>query len=398
MTMTLKLEKLLLMVMLVGTAIGAKAQTAGSSPWWVEAQAGISNASGEGSFFGMTSPALAVSAGYRFSRPLAVRVGVGGYEGKGYVIRTKEYYRYHFVRPSVDLMWHPLPKLNNLYVFAGAGLMVGLSNGASKADVSFKPDYFQDLWAPAKAFMAGRLGAGYAFPVGKNLSVTAEAIGSLMPDAVNSKHGSTPDASIALMAGLRYAFGAKARKAPKEKEAVPAQPVVLPAEEYKPLHVEEPVVEEVVIEEVEVEEVELEEVKVEEVKVEEIKVEEIKVEEKADDSVEAPAVVRIYFDSNSWKVKEEYGEEVEKMAAFLKEHPGWGLTLIAYADNAYGTPSYNITVTERRVRAVVKALLKAGVPESQLEEKPMGGTDIFSKGKKISGNRVVICEWKKESK
>jgi len=36
----------------------------------------------------MTSPALAVSAGYRFSRPLALRVGVGGYEGKGYVMRV----------------------------------------------------------------------------------------------------------------------------------------------------------------------------------------------------------------------------------------------------------------------------------------------------------------------
>ena len=34
----------------------------------------------------MTSPALAVSAGYRFSRPLALRVG--GYEGKGYVMRV----------------------------------------------------------------------------------------------------------------------------------------------------------------------------------------------------------------------------------------------------------------------------------------------------------------------
>ena len=309
-------------------------------------------------------------------------MGVGGYEGKGYVMRTKEYYRYNYIRPTVDLIWHPLPKLNNLYVFAGAGLMVGLSNGASKADVSFKPDYFQDLWAPAKAFMAGRLGAGYAFPVGKNLSITAEAIGSLMPDAVNSKHGSTPDASISLMAGLRYAFGAKAQKAPKAPKVaepeivVEPEVVVTPEVESKPLHIEEVKVEEVKVEEVEVEEVE------------------VKADEPVEEPVELPEPVKIYFDSNSWKVREEYGGEVEKMAAFLKEHPGVVLTLTAYADSAYGTPSYNQTITERRIRAVRKALLKAGVPESQLEGKPMGGTDLFSKGKKISGNRVVICEWK----
>ena len=118
------------------------------------------------------------------------------------------------------------------------------------------------------------------------------------------------------------------------------------------------------------------------------------VEEPVEEPVELPAPVKIYFDSNSWKVREEYGGEVEKMAAFLKEHPGVVLTLTAYADSAYGTPSYNQTITERRIRAVRKALLKAGVPESQLEGKPMGGTDLFSKGKKISGNRVVICEWK----
>lgn len=88
MSRTLKLGILLLVALFSGMATRAMAQTAGSSPWWVEAQAGLSNASGEGSFFGMTSPALAVSAGYRFSRPLALRVGVGGYEGKGYVMRV----------------------------------------------------------------------------------------------------------------------------------------------------------------------------------------------------------------------------------------------------------------------------------------------------------------------
>lgn len=390
---TLKLEKLLFIVILMMAAFEAKAQTAGSTPWWVEAQAGASYTFGEGSFFKMLSPAVNLSAGYRFSRPIGLRLGVGGYEGKGFVIRTGEYYRYQFVRPALDLMWHPFPKLNNLYVFAGAGVMIGVGNGATKADVSFRPDYFQDLWTPAKAFMMGRVGAGYVFPVGKSLSVTAEAVYSLMPDAINSKHGSTPDASVALMAGLRYAFGAKAQKAVKAPKAPEAQVVVEPVVEPAPAPVEEAKpVEEVVEEVVEEDPVVVEEaVEVEEVEVEEV---EVKADEPVEEVVELPAPVKIYFDSNSWKVREEYGGEVEKMAAFLKEHPGVVLTLTAYADSAYGTPSYNQTITERRVRAVRKALLKAGVPESQLEEKPMGGTDIFSKGKKISGNRVVICEWK----
>lgn len=388
----LKLEKLLFLVVLSMAAIAAKAQPVASSSantppssfWWMEVQAGASYTSGEGSFFKMVSPAAVVSAGYRFSRPIGLRLVVGGYEGKGYVMRTGEYYRYHFVRPALDFMWHPFPKVNNLYFFAGAGVTVGVSNGATKADVSFMPDYFQDLWTPAKAFVTGRLGAGYAFPVGRNLSITAEAVYSLMPDAVNSKHGSTPDASIALMAGLRYAFGPKTEKAPKAPKAAKA-PKAEPKAEPVVETVVEPVVEPVAEPVVEpVAEPEPEQV----AEPEPVAEEPVVVEE----PVDVPAAVKVYFDSNSWKVKEEYGSSLDNLVAFLKEHPGWTLVLTSYADSAYGTPAYNVLITERRAKAVARALLKAGASESQLEKKPMGGTDMYSKGKKISGNRVVICE------
>ena len=197
-------------------ALAQAQQTSSFQPHWaVEGQVGIYNPSGEAPFFRMMSPSFSINVGYRFSEPLGLRVGVGGFQGKGYVVRTDTYYKYDFVRASADLLWYPFARVRNLYFFAGTGVMLGTRNRAADVDVSFKPNYFQALWEAPKAFWVGRVGAGYAFPVTARLSITAEAAFSLLPDAVNSKLGGNPDCSATVLAGLKYAFGPKAPKAPK---------------------------------------------------------------------------------------------------------------------------------------------------------------------------------------
>ena len=210
----------LITLCLVVCSLSAHAQqTASFQPHWnVEVQAGIANTSGEGSFGGMMSPAFSINVGYRFSEPFELRLAIGGFSGKGYAIEPAAYYCYDFVRTGVDALWHPFPGLRGLYAFAGTGVMVGTNNGAERVNTDWAVGtYFKGLWKAPKAFWFGRLGAGYLFPVSRTVSLGAEAIYSLLPDAVNSKLGGKPDCSVQLLASARFSFG-----------AAPAQPRVKP--------------------------------------------------------------------------------------------------------------------------------------------------------------------------
>lgn len=388
-------RKLLLSIaVLLGMAGGARAQSDVSAQyphWWVEAQAGASYSFGEGSFFKMLSPAGAVSAGYRFSRPVGLRVSVGGFEGKGYVMYTKTYYRFNFLSPVADVMWHPFAKLNNLYVFGGAGVLVGVKNGAQQVDVSFKPDYFHDIWKPAKAFVIGRVGAGYAFPVAEKLAVTAEAAYTLMPDAVNSKHADTPDMSVSLMAGLRYSFGPKSRKkAAAEKAAAEQAAAQLAAEQAA---AERAAAEAKAKAEAEAKaRAAAEKAAAEKAAAEKAAAEKAAAEKAALVAQAQALACQVYFESNSWTVRDQYKDQLNAMAEFLAQHPGSQIRLTAYCDDSYGTAAYNQLLSERRANAVAKALKKMGVDGESIQCVPSGGTGMYNKGKKISGNRVVFCE------
>ena len=334
----------------------AQAQTAPShEPYWsVEYQMGLINVNGEGNFFRMTSPSFSFNAEYRFSEPLGVRAVLGGFQGKGYVVRLNEYYRYHYIRGGADVMWYPSSfPVNNMYFFAGLGLMVGTSNGAQNVDVSFKPDYFEGLWSAPKVFVTGRIGAGYAYPLTDKIAVTGEAAFSLYPDSVNSKMGGNMDCSLSLMAGIKYSFGPCRKKQKPQPvyvpQPAPVQPVIAVVEEPAPEP--EPAVEEEVI----------------------------------------PESVRIYFTSDSSVIKDEYKSSLATLAQFLAIHPDWYVFVEAYGDSKFGSAAHNQELSERRVASAVKQLKAAGVPKNRIQTVAGGGTNKFTVGKNVKKNRLVIC-------
>lgn len=347
-----------------------QAQTTPSfDPYWsVEYQMGLINVNGEGNFFRMTSPAFSFNAEYRISEPLGIRAAFGGFQGKGYVVRLKEYYRYHYIRGGADVMWYPSSfPVKNMYFFAGLGLLVGTSNGAQNVDVSFKPNYFEGLWQAPKAFVTGRVGAGYAYFLTDKISLTGEAAFSLYPDAVNSKMGGNPDCSLALMVGVKYSFGpCRKKKAPQPQPVYVAPAVEKPAPAVEPAPAPEPVAEpEPVVEPAPAPE--------------------------PDYTEEAEALtLRIYFDSDSAFIKDEYKEPVEALARFLAAHPEWTVNLEAYGDDKYGSAYHNQQLSERRVASAVKKLKVAGVPDSQITTIAAGGTHKFTEGKNVKKNRTVI--------
>jgi DNA invertase Pin-like site-specific DNA recombinase len=57
---------------------------------------------GEASFKDMLSPAAQLSATYNFHHAMGVRIGLGGWQGKGCVVVEDGIYRYNFVQLNAD--------------------------------------------------------------------------------------------------------------------------------------------------------------------------------------------------------------------------------------------------------------------------------------------------------
>lgn len=74
----------------------------------------------------------------------------------------------------------------------------------------------------------------------------------------------------------------------------------------------------------------------------------------------------IYFDLDSFVVKEEFRSVVEAHAAFMKRNPGRKVTLEGNTDER-GSREYNLALGQKRSEAVKSMLKVMGVPETQLE-------------------------------
>lgn len=390
--LTMRKTLVILFCLVAFSVLGhAQQQSAFQPEWSVEGQAGGSYTLGEGSFGRMLSPAFSVNVGYRFSEPVGIRLGIGGFSGKGYVAEQAAYHNYNYIRTQADVIIHSFGTVRNLYTLAGIGLLVGTSNGTVAS---------QRSWKAPQAFAAGRFGVGYHFPVGHNMAVTAEAVYHLLPDALNSVHNGTPGGDVQALVGFHYTFGRKKAAAPREVAPAPAAPKRdYAAEARAAIEARAAVRQEVPVEEPVEEPVETSEEKPIEVPVEAS----APITDEATSIAIAKAVaeaagisdVRVYFDSNSWTVKSQYEPELMKVADFLNENPGYLVKLTAYCDKRYGTPEYNQEVSERRANAVARFLKRNGVPDSRILTSPAGGTDSFGPNS-VKRNRFVVCEIVKE--
>ncbi|GAA4496188.1 peptidoglycan-associated lipoprotein Pal [Pseudaeromonas paramecii] len=83
----------------------------------------------------------------------------------------------------------------------------------------------------------------------------------------------------------------------------------------------------------------------------------------------------VYFDFDKDEIKGQYAQLLQAHAEFLKEHNAIKVLVEGHTDER-GTPEYNISLGERRAKAVAKYLQNLGVDVYQLsvvsygEEKP----------------------------
>jgi len=79
----------------------------------------------------------------------------------------------------------------------------------------------------------------------------------------------------------------------------------------------------------------------------------------------------IYFDFDSYDVKNDYEALLEAHSKYLRSHPGRHVLIQGNTDER-GTSEYNLALGERRSEAVRHDLETLGVPGSQLEAVSLG--------------------------
>ncbi|WP_027817809.1 peptidoglycan-associated lipoprotein Pal [Paraburkholderia bannensis] len=79
----------------------------------------------------------------------------------------------------------------------------------------------------------------------------------------------------------------------------------------------------------------------------------------------------VYFDFDSYAVKDDYQGVVQAHAQYLKTHPERHVLIQGNTDER-GTSEYNLALGQKRAEAVRKALSLMGVPDSQMEAVSLG--------------------------
>jgi peptidoglycan-associated lipoprotein len=91
------------------------------------------------------------------------------------------------------------------------------------------------------------------------------------------------------------------------------------------------------------------------------------------------ATREIFFDYDSYVVKEEYRPMLEAHAAYLMSHRDARLILQGHADQR-GSREYNLALAQKRAEAVRKALAVMGVSDGQMEAVSFGEEKLRNEG------------------
>lgn len=89
----------------------------------------------------------------------------------------------------------------------------------------------------------------------------------------------------------------------------------------------------------------------------------------------APQIVlgRFLFDSDRSVYRKEFKGEFENLLKVMKEHPEYIVEVSGHTDSI-GKADYNLQLSMRRAQAIVKALVRKGIPENHLVVKGYGET------------------------
>ena len=366
-----------LVAALAAVALGANAQSSAkydfSPDWTIGLQGGAATTYGEHLKWSKTiSPAAAFSVGYRFSRPVGLRLHASGWEAKNgwdYKHDRMDYYKWNYGQLGLDAMLdlntifsHYNPnRFFTVYGILGVGYVHGFKNEEAYNDKYNlgHPAEMQLLWEKNKLnVVSGRGGVQFDFRLAKRVSFNLEGLATITSDKFNSKDGGNADWLFDAYAGLKFRLGRIGEAAPV---VVAPAPVVAP-----------------VVEEVEEKEF----------------VEPAPAPAPAPDPAPAPVQVQsltrnVFFLINSAKVRPSEIVKVNEVVNYLKQNPNAKVSITGYADRGTGNAVINSRLSKQRANAVFAELVKRNIAANRIIKDAKGDTvQPFAVNDQ---NRVVIC-------
>lgn len=294
---------------------------------FVGVQGGIQSTLTNQNPFKLATPTASIYGGYWFTPVVGTRLHVNGIWNKGGVKHGPKY-DYKYVTTDLDLMLNLVTMFGrkdyypvNVYLLGGVGLNTAWDND----DAVALNASLGDAWDGTKFSHNARVGVQVDFNLCRNLSLNLEGAANSLRDSYNSKKGSGDDWQLTAQIGLTVKFGHK-----KVKKEAPA-----------PAPVAEP------------------------------EVWETRIDTTWYDDVEYVDVTRdreirkdIFFTLKSDSVRGSFNEQLDAVAEFLKGVKDGEITLEGYADKGTGNAKINMGLSEKRAKAVQKALLDRGVDPS----------------------------------
>ena len=383
-----------LVAALAAVALGANAQSSPKydfSPYWtIGLQGGAATTYGEHLKWSKTvSPAAALSVGYRFSRPVGLRLHASGWEAKNgwtYEHDRMNYYKWNYGQLGLDAMidlntifsgYNP-NRCFTVYGILGVGYVHGFNNDDAHTNkyTLGHPGEMTLIWEKNKLnALSGRAGVQLDFRLSQRLSLNLEGLTTVTSDKFNSKKGDDNlDWLFNAYVGVKYRLGDLG-------EAV-APAVLVPAPVVTPV----------------VEEVKEEEVVVEPAPVP-VPVSPSNAASTSNSGTNSGSVSKstqeksltrnVFFLINSAKVRPSEVVKVNEVVNYLKQNPKAKVSITGYADRGTGNAVINSRLSKQRANAVFAALVKRNIAASRIIKDAKGDTvQPFADNDQ---NRVVIC-------
>jgi outer membrane protein OmpA-like peptidoglycan-associated protein len=393
----MKIKNVLLSCLMLAGALNASAQEAKTeyvpNPYWyIQIQGGAQYTLGEINFKDLISPNVQVTVGRQFNPVFGMRLAVNAWQSRagvdyvegqtwvkeeGNVVAglpipagtTKV--KWMYVAPGIDLTFN----LSNLFcgfnpnrvfnfsVFAGGGVNIGWdfdkdSNWDNKnlklAHAAAGNQNWDYEWTGTKVRGFGRAGLAADFRVSEAVSLGLEVSANTLSDHYNGKKASNWDWYFNALAGVKINLGkthtTRTIEAPKPVERVVEKVVEKIVEKPCP-----PVVAtQAVVEKQE------------------------------------PFRRDVFFKIGTTNITKTEAAKVQEVAEYLKANPNAKVEVTGYADIGTGNPRINMSLSERRAKAVFNSLTKQHKIAASRIKVDFKGDTIQPFAKEVE-NRVAIC-------
>lgn len=359
------------------------------SHWNLQVQGGVAYTLGETSFGELLSPAAFLSANYKFHHAWGVRVGLGGWQGRGVAVTQQNAdYAWNFLQLNGDVMLdfsslvggYNHKRLCSVFAFAGVGFLYGFDNDEA-ASITYAQEELTYLW-DSKAFVAGRFGLGLDFRVSECVSLNLEANANFLSDHFNSKKADNCDWQFNLLAGASFRFGKNHQPSTVYAAKVAAeQAAALAAAEQAAREKEA------------AEKLAAEQAAAAQAAAEKAEAERLAAEQCALAAHRAAMVEEhsenIFFLIGSAHIRKSEAQKIDALVEWLNANEDYRVSVVGYADKETGSSVTNARLSERRAQNVKKQLLAAGIAEERIDIAHKG--DSEQPFTEPAQNRVVIC-------